>query len=184
MTDTGEEKGYPSYQKVGFGLGAVVAAMWAYFRLSKQQSCAEEKTAEQNPNKPQLDVQTDYFTKNHVMFDNMQEINMRIFNTDREQLKQFSRAVKLLDAFEKLMVTCMSKSHRETLTFPEKAYNIRNEFNAVIKAIATAQRAVDTHGRANVVMEFADRISDWMKDSIGNLNMINDEKVARSIIGS
>jgi hypothetical protein len=176
----------PSYQTIGLGMAAAAAAtLWGYSRLSKPPSVAPEPQKEPKKHADILaSCTTTFFNPEHPMYKNMEEIQTRIYDTDKWQLKQFTDTVKLVVAFENLMVSCESKRHSETVLYPEKAFNIQRNFMDKIRLIAQAQRKDDTCVRANVVMEFAELVNSWMTDNIGNLNNMNDEKVARSIIGA
>lgn len=179
------------YQTIGLGFAAAAAALWGYTRFFGSASVAATPAvataAEAEPKKNTSVLSAcalKHITERHPMYQNLQEIQTRIYDTDKLQLKQFAEAAKMLDAFEGLMVNCPNKKHTETMSYPETAFNIQREFMHKIKMIAQAQRKDDTHVRANVVMEFAELINDWMTGNIGNLNLMNDEKVAMSIIGA
>ena len=184
------------FQSIGFGIAAAVAALWGYFRFirpSPTTTTTATPQKEQEQEQPVVASKSKgviamsalkYLNEKHPMFTNLQEIQTRIYDTDKWQLKQFADAVKLFDAFQGLLVLCPTKKHAETMIYPETAFNIQREFMYKIKAIAQAQRQDDTHVRANIVMEFAELIKDWMTGSIGNLNLMNDDKVAASIIGA
>lgn len=190
--EVAEKKDYQSsYQTIGLGVTTAVVALWGYFRFFGMPAKSDVVAAEETPKEPKkhadiLALSTasfKYLDSKHPMYKNMEEIQTRIYDTDKWQLRQFADAVKLLDAFEGLLVSCPAKKHSETVRYPEMAFNIQRNFMDKVKLIAQAQRKDDTHVRANVVMEFAELVNTWMTDNIGNLNLINDEKVAASIIG-
>lgn len=194
-----------SYKTIGMGVAAALAAVWGYMWMSSSSPSASSSSSPSSPSasssspssspssvpaltnedkEQNIFANAKYLAKDHPMFKNMQEIRDRIYRNDRWQVQEFEKAVKMLDAFESLLSTCMEKSHSETMKYPEYAYNIRRDFADVMDGIAQVQRKEDTVARANITLEYADMVKTWMKDNISNLNAMNDEKVAKSLVGA